>query len=610
MELGDRTRGFHLFESEVNERFESADNLDPSILARFAETRRGIGARSLIFWGEHCSECAMPGCYVSCEFYRPRADLRCRRFTDGMARVDYSASTLPYLLKVRFKRWGKLMGWGSGRLLPLIAANGYEHYDRLFAWALRTVPLPFQFRARAMRYRYGQKKRRALRGGSSGPPPTSFLVECHNPSPESVYTAVTISTVEGDASFHARIEFEPGYNAVRLAASEIAESVSPDAPFTVQIIPESALGETHSDTTLYFGAIEFVYEAKSQSSTPLVKCVVWDLDNTLWRGTLVEDGLQKLEIDEDLAEVIRELDRRGVLHSIASKNDEGPAREALRHFGLDDYFLFPQISWSPKSGAVEQIAASLGIARDTLLFVDDSAFERAEVRASHPDVRIIDARDAHELPKRRDLRGPVTSDSVQRRQRYRDEQRRDSIRSEFEGDRFEFLQNCRIELNVAPLSEVNLDRVHELAQRTNQLNFSGNRYDRQALSRILDAPSLDTHVVQCRDRFGDYGIVGFALVDRRESILTDLMFSCRVRGRRVEHALLCYLVNRYREAGCSDFRARYRRTERNAVGGCVFDDLEFENRGSEDGVDMLVLPSSRALLDDHLIEIHEHEVQA
>ncbi len=88
------------------------------------------------------------------------------------------------------------------------------------------------------------------------------------------------------------------------------------------------------------------------------------------------------------------------------------------------------------------------------------------------------------------------------------------------------------------MTEENLERVHELTQRTNQMNFSGNRYDREVLREIVRKLSSRHHVLSCEDRFGSYGVIGFSLVDRREPRMTDLMFSCRMQSKRVEHAFL------------------------------------------------------------------------
>ena len=126
------------------------------------------------------------------------------------------------------------------------------------------------------------------------------------------------------------------------------------------------------------------------------------------------------------------------------------------------------------------------------------------------------------------------------------------------------------------MTEENLERVHELTQRTNQMNFSGNRYDREVLRKLLSSPHLDTFVLSCEDRFGSYGVIGFSIVDRREPRMTDLMFSCRIQSKRVEHAFLAHVIRRYIGETGKNFYANYRKTPRNAPSGRVFADLAME----------------------------------
>ena len=114
--------------------------------------------------------------------------------------------------------------------------------------------------------------------------------------------------------------------------------------------------------------MDFVQEAAApEGKTAKIKCVVWDLDNTLWDGILVEDGPAKLRLKPGITEIVQELDRHGVLHSIASKNNAEEALQALKQFHLADYFLCPQISWQPKSQGIQEIARQLNIGSNSLL---------------------------------------------------------------------------------------------------------------------------------------------------------------------------------------------------------------------------------------------------
>jgi FkbH-like protein len=119
-------------------------------------------------------------------------------------------------------------------------------------------------------------------------------------------------------------------------------------------------------------------------SADKIKCIVWDLDNTLWQGILLEDS--EVTLVTTIVDVIKTLDARGILHSIASRNDHAAAEKKLRELGLWDYFIYPAISWCDKSSAIERIARQINIGINTLAFVDDQPFELDEVRSRHPEV--------------------------------------------------------------------------------------------------------------------------------------------------------------------------------------------------------------------------------
>jgi FkbH-like protein len=207
------------------------------------------------------------------------------------------------------------------------------------------------------------------------------------------------------------------------------------------------------------------------------------------------------------------------------------------------------------------------------------------------------------LVDRTDCKVPVTEESRQRRKFYQVEAGRQSLAQDFTNDYVAFLRHCEIRLIVRPMTEENLERVHELTQRTNQMNFSGNRYDRSVLRELLVNPHVDTYVLSCEDRFGSYGVIGFSLVDRRDPRMTDLMFSCRIQSKRVEHAFLSNIIRRYIEESGRDFYANYRKTARNAPSGKVFEDVGMEEVGNRDGVLSLRFARNRRIPDDGVIQV-------
>jgi FkbH-like protein len=595
-----------MYEAEANIKVEAASQLPPEALAAFGQIRGTIVARTVLPWSEHCTECVWPTCYSTCDLYSPREDGRCRRFVDGMVRIECPTAINQYLLKIRFKRWGKLWTPGNLRLQTGQKAAKIEKRDYRIGTTLYQLPLPNSIKKTAITKRYSFKKRMARRKNRAGESPTAFLIECFNPAERTIPLSLTIRSFEAGqrVPFQKLVDINPGFQVVRVPFEEIATVINLHSPFHVELIPN----EIGQEITLFFGLMDFVQETEPASKENKIKCVVWDLDHTLWNGILVEDGSEKLQLRPGIVETIKELDRRGILQSVASKNNHDEAMQVLKQFHIDELFLYPQISWGPKSEAVSAIAHQLNIGVQTLLFIDDSEFELQQVKAAQPKVKVLNANHCFSLLDRKDCQVPVTAESMQRRKMYQVEGIRQQVARGFKDDYKAFLTDCDVKLKIQPLSDENLERVHELTQRTNQMNFSGNRYDRAVLQQILHNYSLDTYVMTCHDRFGSYGIIGFGIVDNREPRLTDLMFSCRVQSKRVEHAFLTYVLQKYITLTGKDFHANYRKTPRNAPSGQVFSDMGMKEIEIQDGVIDLVFSRNQEVPDDGIINVTAQEI--
>lgn len=596
-----------MYESELNRSIESIATVPEEIRKKFVELRHRISHRTTLPWGEHCTECVWPTCYTTCELYSPREDGGCRQFVDGMVRVDHKDGLSPYLLKIQFKQWGKLWTGGNVHLHSLSTAEKRELVNIATGAVGRNLPLPTSIKPRVLRKINHLRKQSAENGVRNEEVPDYFLLECYNPNPRTITLTLTFrpGLRTEPRALHKRITICPGYTCAKTPFDEIAQCVETNRPFEIEIIPNDC-----ADAVLYFGLLDFVKErpheannGKPAAKPAQLKCIVWDLDNTLWNGILIEDGADNIQIRQGVLDVIIETDKRGILHSISSKNNYEEAMRVLRRFGIDGYFLYPQILWQPKSKSIVQIAHLLNIGADTLAFVDDQQFEREEVRAVLPQVLTIDAADYSDIPKRPECQVPVTTESENRRLMYRQQEERKTANETYKGSYVEFLKDCRIEVGMHSLDNANLERVYELAQRTNQLNFSGNRYHKDQLAEIIESTLLETYVIDCADRFGNYGIVGFAVVDAREPRLLDLMFSCRIQGKRVEHAVLASLLNRFVVGKGQDFHANYRRTPKNAPGGKVFEDMGFERIGEDSGISSLVFRYGREIPDDRIFKI-------
>src|SRR3984957_13947918 len=458
-----------MYETEVNHKVESGSQIPADVVSALAELKGKLVARSVLPWSEHCTECVWPTCYTTCDLYSPREDGKCRRFTEGMVRVDCPSAANSYLLKIKFKRWGKLWSPGTVRLHPAAEAERLERRDYRIGNVLYQLPVPSSVKNTVTGKRYSFKKRIANRPAEGSVLPTSFMLECYNPQPYEIRLSLTMRAVneEDRIPFQRLIRLTPGFHRIRVPMSDIAKVLEVQKPFSIDVIPN----DIEDGTALYFGLMEFVQEvevkvAQSGEKTSKIKCVVWDLDNTLWDGILAEDGPGKLKLKPKIAEIMRMLDDRGILHSIASKNNQDEAMQVLKQFQIDEYFLCPQISWLPKSESVRTIAQQLNIGMDTLLFIDDSQFELEQVKAVWPEVRVLDAERYQELPEMKECRVPVTAESKDRRKMYQVEAERQDMAAGFGNDYMAFLRHCEIQLLIRPMTEENIDRGDGLTQTT------------------------------------------------------------------------------------------------------------------------------------------------
>jgi FkbH-like protein len=295
-----------------------------------------------------------------------------------------------------------------------------------------------------------------------------------------------------------------------------------------------------------------------------VKCLVWDLDNTLWDGVLLEGD--EVALRPGMVEIIKRLDQLGVLHSIASKNDEEAALARLRELGVADMFVYPQIGWSAKSSSITQIAKCLNVGLDALAFVDDQEFERAEVNYTVPEVMCLDPDELPAAVEQPEFNPRfVTDESRQRRQMFLSQIAREESEREFVGTSEEFLAQLKMVFTIRRASRDDLQRAEELTVRTNQLNSTGRTYSYEELDALRTSPDHLVLVADLVDQFGSYGTIGLALVERGDPWhLRLLLMSCRTMSRGVGTILLNHVMARAHEAGVR-LRADFVETGRNRM---------------------------------------------
>lgn len=281
-----------------------------------------------------------------------------------------------------------------------------------------------------------------------------------------------------------------------------------------------------------------------------VKCLVWDLDDTVWPGVVLESdgGAPKPEA----LRTIRALDERGILHAVASRGESSATVAHLRRHGIEDMFSAVEVGWGPKSEAIRRIAETLNIGRDAMAFVDNDPVELAEVAVSYPGIRCYPADRIADLPDLPEFTPETTTrEARHRRSHYRAERARREAETEFAGSNADFLASLDLVMTVRTASEEDLARAYELTVRTHQLNTTGITFDADELRKLCASPDHEVLIASLRDRFGGYGTIGLAVSEIRgsDSVLLLLLMSCRVMSRGAGTSLIREVVRRARASG-------------------------------------------------------------
>lgn len=263
-----------------------------------------------------------------------------------------------------------------------------------------------------------------------------------------------------------------------------------------------------------------------------VKLIIWDLDDTLWQGTLADH--EQVVLNQSVVEKIQFLLNRGIVHSICSKNDSKQAEKILTKFGIYDLFIFPMISFEDKGPRVKQIIEKAQLREENVLFVDDNAFVLREVAFHNPNImtRIIDdflLEDVSHWGKNDSGRERLSQYKILEKK-----QKNKLIFIEKLNDEQAFLKECMIEIQLSPLNidDEDVERVIELVNRSNQMNFTKSRFKYDYLFTLFELKNGTNFKIRVKDKYGDYGIAGYVCI--LNNTVLHFVFSCRILGMCVE----------------------------------------------------------------------------
>ena len=262
-----------------------------------------------------------------------------------------------------------------------------------------------------------------------------------------------------------------------------------------------------------------------------IKLVIWDLDDTYWNGTISEGPIEQITRNHEIVVALAE---RGIISSICSMNDKSVAMKELEKSSMSGYFVLPSIDWSPKGTRIHKLISDLNLRPVNVLFIDDLAKNLEEARYVSPGLNVALPDILETLLENPSLAGNPDP-GLERLRQYKVIEHKISEQTAFVGDTDDFLRQSEIKVAVLPPTENDLERLEDLINRSNQLNFTKLRVDTSMLEQYLPDQNPETGAVWVSDRYGDYGLAGFYALEN--GALTQFTFSCRILGFGVENWL-------------------------------------------------------------------------
>lgn len=264
-----------------------------------------------------------------------------------------------------------------------------------------------------------------------------------------------------------------------------------------------------------------------QIDYPKIKLVIWDLDDTFWKGTLSEGPIEFIPSNVELVKTLTDC---GVINTICSKNDEAPVREKLQEIGLENYFVFCSINWLPKGNRIHQLIIDMGLRAPNCLFLDDNIVNINEALHYTPELMTAEP-DAIASLKLYFDKSEKTDIKHKRLQQYQVLEQKQNAKASA-SDNLSFLYESNTQVEICHDCHNQLDRIHELVNRSNQLNYTKKRSSKEEIQELLSEPEIKAGYVKVKDKFGDYGTVGFYAI--KNDTLIHFLFSCRTIGQGVE----------------------------------------------------------------------------
>jgi FkbH-like protein len=329
---------------------------------------------------------------------------------------------------------------------------------------------------------------------------------------------------------------------------------------------------------------------------PRKKCIVLDMDNTLWGGILGEDGIDGIKLNNiypglaylDFQELIVESSKYGVIIAVLSKNNIEDVKLVWEnHHSIllkPEYISSYRINWMPKSDNIVELANELNIGLDSFVFIDDNPVERDLMRVAHPQVVVPDfpanpyeLRNFFlELINKYFIRYRLTNEDLNKTKQYQEQVLRESLKSIY-SDKQSYFMSLEMKLKVSILDNHNIIRASQMTQKTNQFNLTTKRYDELQLKKLIETDNL-VFTLSVSDKFGDSGITGLIILKKNgmTAIIDTYLLSCRILGRSIEIAFLKFVINKlYNEYNIRYISSEYIQSTKNVQTKNFYESLNF-----------------------------------
>lgn len=354
----------------------------------------------------------------------------------------------------------------------------------------------------------------------------------------------------------------------------------------------------------YVAAIETVF---LRNTGKLKKAIIFDCDNTLWKGVIGEDGMEGIDMSPTskfgkfyhlVQRIAVFLSKRGVIVGLCSKNNEQDVLDVLRNHKdmilKEEHIVIKKVNWVDKASNLRAIASELNIGIDSLVFVDDSNFEINLIKEQVPEILTVQVPTAISDYPDLILKNVYTyfnlvlnSDDAKKTEMYKQQFERENCKTAFSSIE-DYLASLEIELTVVKNDKAHMPRIAQLTQKTNQFNLTTYRYTESQVDHFMTDSKHEVYAMFVKDKFGDNGLTGVCItkedeIDLNNVIIDSLLMSCRIIGRNIEFVYFSYIIKDLEKKGFKTISADYIPTKKNALVEVFYDKLGFNIIQNVDG---------------------------